>query len=269
MPASLIREQLKNIRKTKKITYAMELVAMSKLRKAQACVLAGRAYANIMQNIVNDLPLQDYQHPLCQQRPPQTIGLVLFATDRGLCGSLNTQLIRSVMNMMAQHTSVTAYLLGKKTARIVPYVTVAHASMFHDQALSQVLTQLAATLQTTFEKKEVDVVYCAYQQFVSVLSQRPMIEKILPIMPSSVATTCEPHSGSVINPILQRYIRGCLKQAWLEHHASEQAARRMAMHQATDNAQSFLEELQRIDNQTRQAGITREILDIISGSNLC
>jgi F-type H+-transporting ATPase subunit gamma len=284
MPGQLriIRRRIRSIESTAKITRAMELVAASKMRRAQLNALAGRPYAEKMRFVLADLaetlPLIDPEarHPLLRQtEDPQTIGLIFITPDRGLAGGLPSTLNRRVAQFIVDKAkptrAVAAGRKGRDFLRRTGQTLVAEFTGLGDNPTYGDIRPIVQVAIQDFTDGAVDEVYLIYMQFVNTVIQRPEVFKLLPVEPPTEADTLavdyiyEPDRETVLAELLPRYIEQQVYAATLEAIASEQSARMVAMRNATDNANELMQDLTLVYNKARQESITGELLDIVGG----
>jgi F-type H+-transporting ATPase subunit gamma len=283
-----IRGKIKSVENTKKITKAMEMVAASKMRKAQERMRAARPYADKVRNITANLSQAnpEYQSPYLRSGGSTgTIGFIVVTTDKGLCGGLNTNILRAVTNKMREVQTaggtIEAVAIGNKGlgflnrigANVVSQVVQLGDAPQLDKLIGPVKVMLDA-----FVAGQRDAVYLCYTNFINTMKQEPMVEPLLPLGAERLAQSdaeksqygwdyiYEPDAATVIDELLTRYIEALVFQAVAENMASEQSARMVAMKAATDNAGSLINELKLIYNKTRQAAITKELSEIVSGA---
>ena len=280
-----IRNKIKSVQNTRKITKAMEMVAASKMRKAQERMRHARPYAdkvrNIAANLANANP--EYRHPFLVRRDTiKAAGVILVTTDKGLCGGLNTNVLRLVTQRMRElekaGTKLQVTAIGNKGlgfmqrigAKVVSQITQLGDAPHLDKMIGPVKLQLDA-----YAAGEVDAVYIAYTRFINTMKQEPVVEQLLPLDPSKLQETSreyswdylyEPDAESVLNELLLRYVEAMVFQAVAENMASEQSARMVAMKSASDNAKKVIGDLQLSYNKARQAAITKELSEIVSGA---
>lgn len=277
-----IRRRIRSIQNTAKITKAMELVAASKMRRAQARALAGRPYAEKMRWVLADLaetvPFQDPEtlHPLLRRREEvQAIEVVLITPDRGLCGGLPANLNRRAAGFILESGKPTRIVAvgrkGRDFMRRSGQDIVADFINMGDNPSYEDVRPIAQVAMQDFIAGEADEVYLIYAHFVSTMVQRPEVFKLLPVEPPAEAATWgvdyiyEPHRDAVLAELLPRYVERQLYEAVLEAIASEQSARMVAMRNATENANDMIRELTLVYNKARQDAITKELLDITGG----
>ena len=280
-----IRNKIKSVQNTRKITKAMEMVAASKMRKAQDRMRQARPYGDKVRNIAAHLASAnpEYRHPFLVRRDSvKAAGLILVTTDKGLCGGLNTNVLRLVTSRLREldkaGTPVQISAIGNKglgfmqriNAKVVSQLTQLGDTPHLERLIGPVKIQLDA-----YERGEVDVVYLAYTRFINTMKQEPVIEQLLPLDPSKLQETSreyswdylyEPDAQSVLDELLVRYVEAVVYQAVAENMASEQSARMVAMKSASDNAKKVIGDLQLTYNKARQAAITKELSEIVSGA---
>jgi F-type H+-transporting ATPase subunit gamma len=277
-----IRTQVASIKGTQKITKAMEMVAASKMRKAQDRMLATRPYADKIQNVVNHLSQAhpEYHHPYLEQRDAKRVGLIIISTDRGLCGGLNINLFKSVIGVMkewdAAGLEIDLTLLGTKSGSFFKRLggnIVATATHLGDAPSIVELIGTVKVMLDAYEAGSIDRLYLAHNQFVNTMTLNPVLKQLIPIAaePDQALKDhwdyiYEPDSRPVMDALMIRYIESLVYQGVVENVACEQAARMVAMKSATDNADDLIDELQLIYNKARQAAITQEISEIVSGA---
>ena len=280
-----IRTKIKSVQNTRKITKAMEMVAASKMRRAQERMRAGRPYAQKIGRLAANLALAnvtDYRHPfLAKVDNPKKVGMILVTTDKGLCGGLNTNLLRTTVKSMKEWeeagvTEIRVTAVGNKGygfmqrmgAKIISNVTQLGDTPHLERLIGPVKVMIDAYLAG-----EVDAVYVAFNQFVNTMKQEPRMLQLLPLTGESMGTPdsswdyiYEPDAQTVIDDVMLRLVEAVVYQTVAENMASEQSARMVAMKSASDNAGNVIKQLQLVYNKTRQAAITREITEIVSGA---
>lgn len=280
-----IRTKIKSVQNTRKITKAMEMVAASKMRKAQDRMRAGRPYAEKLIRLAAHLAhakITDYQHPfLVKVENPKKAGLIVISTDKGLCGGLNTNLFRVVVNQMREWeqngiSDIRVSAVGTKGLGFMQRMGAKVISQITQMGDTPNLERLIGTIKVMIDAYlagEVDVVHVAYSRFVNTMSQEPQILQLLPLSGEALETPdrawdylYEPGAQQVIEELLLRYVEMVVYQTVAENMASEQSARRVAMKAASDNAGNIIKELQLVYNKTRQAAITKEISEIVGGA---
>lgn len=283
-----IRGKIKSVENTKKITKAMEMVAASKMRKAQERMRAARPYADKVRNITAHLSEAnpEYKSPFLRQSGAvKAVGFIVVSTDKGLCGGLNTNVLRAVTNKMkevqAGGGSISAVAIGNKGFGFLNRIganVVSHVTQLGDQPQLDKLIGPVKVMLDAFVEGKLDAVYLCYTKFINTMKQEPMVEPLLPLSAARLEQTAaekkaygwdyiyEPDAPTVIDELLKRYIEALVYQAVAENMASEQSARMVAMKAATDNAGTLIGELKLIYNKTRQAAITKELSEIVSGA---
>lgn len=280
-----IRGKIKSVENTKKITKAMEMVAASKMRKAQERMRAARPYSEKIRSIAANLSKAnpEYTHPfMVQQDQSKKVGLIVVTTDKGLCGGLNTNVLRVVTNKMreleGQGSKIEAVAIGNKGLGFLNRVgvkLVAHAVQLGDTPHLDKLLGPVKLLLDAYQAGELDAVYLSYTKFINTMKQEPVLEQLLPLTSDKLETSkasyswdyiYEPDANTVIDELLVRYVEALIYQAVAENMASEQSARMVAMKSASDNAGNVIGELKLIYNKTRQAAITKELSEIVAGA---
>ena len=283
-----IRGKIKSVQNTRKITKAMEMVAASKMRKAQERMRQIRPYGDKIRNIVAHLSLAnpEYRHPfVVKHEGKKTAGVILITTDKGLCGGLNTNIQRAVLakvkELAGQDVQVLATAIGNKGFGFLQRLNanvVSHYVQMGDRPHIENLIGPVKVLLDQYAGGKLDAVYLAYTRFVNTMKQEPVIEQLLPLTAERLAQTeeekrayswdyiYEPDPRVVIDTLMVRYVEALIYQSVAENMASEQSARMVAMKAASDNAKKLIEELQLVYNKTRQAGITKEISEIVGGA---
>ena len=279
--AKEIRTKIKSIQSTQKITRAMEMVAASKMRKAQARMRAARPYAEKIRKVVAHLAHAhaEYQHPYTITRELRRIGFILVSTDRGLCGGLNANLFRAAIQMIkgwdTQGIGNDICTIGAKAAGFFSRVggnIVAQAVHLGDQPRLEKLIGTVKVMLDAYEAGRIDQLFLAYNRFINSMTQRPQIEQLLPLQLGEDVEIkpwdylYEPEAQEVLDHLLQRYIESLVYQGVVENIACEQAARMVAMKSASDNAGKLIDELRLVYNKARQAAITRELAEIVGGA---
>jgi F-type H+-transporting ATPase subunit gamma len=284
-----IRLKIKSVQSTCKITKAMEMVSASKMRKAQERMRLARPYGDKIRNIAAHMAVADseYKHAFLMKRgePKNAVGLIMVSTDKGLCGGLNTNSQRAVLQRVkqwdAEGSKFRAIALGNKCLGFLQRLNanvVASVTQLGDRPhLDRLIGPVKALLDAYIEG-EIKAVYLAYSRFVNTMKQEPVIEQLLPLSAERLAQSetekreygwdylYEPDAQQVIDEMLKRYIEALIYQAVVENIACEQSARMVAMKAASDNGKKMIDELQLIYNKTRQAGITKELSEIVGGA---
>jgi len=283
-----IRGKIKSVENTRKITKAMEMVAASKMRKAQDRMRSARPYADKIRNITANLSRANPEYHSAYQRADGKtghVGFIVVTTDKGLCGGLNTNVLRAVTTRMkevqAAGGQVSAVAIGNKGNGFLNRIgarVVSHAVQLGDAPQVEKLIGPVKVMLDMFVAGQLDAVHLCYTKFINTMKQEPMLQQLLPLSAESLAQTeeekkayswdyiYEPDAATVIEELLTRYIEALVYQAVAENMASEQSARMVAMKAATDNAGNLINELKLIYNKTRQAAITKELSEIVSGA---
>ncbi|BBO22385.1 MAG: ATP synthase gamma chain [Candidatus Desulfobacillus denitrificans] len=279
-----IRTKIKSVQNTRKITKAMEMVAASKMRKAQERMKAARPYGEKIRRLAANLSHanSEYKHPFLKKAGEvKRVGLIVITTDKGLCGGLNTNVLRVALNSLKEWegkgvTDIRVTAIGSKGlgfmqrlgAKVVSNVTHLGDTPHLEKMIGPVKVMLDA-----FQAGELDAVYIAYTRFLNTMKQEPVLEQLLPLSGEQLRQTehgwdyiYEPDARAVIDELLVRYVEALVYQSVAENMASEQSARMVAMKAASDNAGNVINELQLIYNKTRQAAITKEISEIVGGA---
>ncbi|MBK4775848.1 F0F1 ATP synthase subunit gamma [Candidatus Pantoea edessiphila] len=281
-----IRNKIESIKNTQKITKAMEMVAASKMRKTQERVLASRPYHDLIIQVINHITLGnlEYKHNYLIEREVKKVGYLLISTDRGLCSGLNINLFKKLLNHIKcfQEKNIEAVLavLGSKGISFFNSISsdinvIAQISGIDDDFDFSELIGLVKVMLNAYDNENIDKLYIVSNQFQSTMIQSPKINQIIPLLPiknenntkSTWDYLYEPDSKTLLNNLLYRYIESQFYQAVLENLASEQAARMVAMKAATDNCCSLINELNLLYNKVRQASITQELIEIVSGAS--
>jgi F-type H+-transporting ATPase subunit gamma len=283
-----IRVKIKSVQNTRKITKAMEMVAASKMRRAQERMRLARPYADKIRNITAHMALAnpEYKHPFLVHREDKLpAGLILVTTDKGLCGGLNTNIQRQLLARFRQWegegVKFQASAIGAKGLGFLQRLgadVVAQVVQLGDRPSLDKLIGPVKPLLDAYSAGRIGTLYLAYSRFVNTMKQEPVVEQLLPLSADRLAQTeaersayawdylYEPDARTVVDELMVRYIEALVFQAVAENMASEQSARMVAMKAASDNAKKMIEELQLVYNKTRQAGITKEISEIVGGS---
>jgi len=283
-----IRGKIKSVEGTRKITKAMEMVSASKMRKAQERMRQARPYADKIRNIAANLSQAnpEYKSPYMRTvGAAKTAGLIIVTTDKGLCGGLNTNILRAVTNRMrewqAAGIGTRSVAVGNKGLAFLNRIgakVVSHIVHIGDAPPLDRLVGPVKVMLDAFVAGEVDSVHLCYTRFINTMKQEPVIEQLLPLGAERLQQSSEeksaygwdyiyePDAVSVIDELLKRYVEALIYQSVAENMASEQSARMVAMKAATDNAGNLIDELKLIYNKTRQAAITKELSEIVGGA---
>ena len=282
-----IRGKIKSVENTKKITKAMEMVAASKMRKAQDRMRAARPYSEKIRNIAANLATAnpEYTHPFLateQKDAAKATGFIIVTTDKGLCGGMNTNILRLVTSKTRELETaggkIAAVAIGNKGLGFLNRVgipVVAQVTQIGDTPHLEKLIGPVKVMLEKFQNGEVDAVYLCYTKFINTMKQEPVVEQLLPLPAAKTQADAgnhnwdyiyEPDAATVIDELLERYVEALVYQSVAENLASEQSARMVAMKSASDNAGSVIGELKLIYNKTRQAAITKELSEIVAGA---
>ena len=284
-----IRGKIKSFENTKKITKAMEMVSVAKMRKAQERMRAARPYAEKIRSLAANLATAtpEYRHPfMVANTSAKTTGVILVTTDKGLCGGLNTNVLRAVTNkfreLEASGQKIEAVAIGNKGYGFLNRIgarVVSHATQLGDKPTLEKLIGPVKVLFDAYAEGKLSAVYLSYTKFINTIKQEPMVVQLLPLSAESLTVEksaegqshgwdyiYEPDAATVIDELLLRYTEALVFQALAENMASEHSARMVAMKAATDNAGNLIGELKLIYNRTRQAAITKELSEIVAGA---
>ncbi|WP_341686625.1 F0F1 ATP synthase subunit gamma [Limnohabitans sp.] len=280
-----IRGKIKSVENTKKITKAMEMVAASKMRKAQDRMRAARPYSEKIRNVAANLSKAnpEYVHPFMVSNESKTAGFIVVTTDKGLCGGMNTNVLRAVTNkirdLQAQGMGTEAVAIGNKGYGFLGRVgakVVSHVTQLGDTPHLERLIGPVKVMLDAYTRGEVNAVYLSYTKFINTMKQESVVEQLLPLSAADMQEQAgaqhswdyiyEPDAQDVIDDLLVRYVEALVYQAVAENMASEQSARMVAMKAATDNAGNVIAELKLVYNKTRQAAITKELSEIVAGA---
>jgi len=283
-----IRGKIKSVQNTRKITKAMEMVSASKMRRVQERMRRSRPYAEKIRNITAHMALAnpEYKHPfLVRHADPLPVGLILVTTDKGLCGGLNTNIQRLLLvrfrKWEAEGLRFQASAIGAKGLAFLERLgadVVAQAVQLGDRPSLEKLIGPIKPLLDAYSQGRLGAVHLAYSRFVNTMKQEPVLEQLLPLTAERLQQTqeerrqyswdylYEPDARRVVDELMVRYVEALIFQAVAENMASEHSARMVAMKAASDNAKKIIEEMQLVYNKTRQAGITKEISEIVGGS---
>jgi F-type H+-transporting ATPase subunit gamma len=281
-----IRKKIKIIQNTQKITSAMEMVAASKMRRAQERMQAARPYADKIRNVIMHLHYAhtEYRHPFMVEREAKRVGFIVVTSDRGLCGGLNTNLLRTTLAEMRAWrdkgaelevctVGTKAFAFGKRFGMNI----VSHVSHLGDTPRLEDLIGTVKVLLDAYTDGRLDRVYLVYNRFINTMSQKPLAEQLLPLpeVPAEEAKTLKHYWDYIYEPVdarevltdlLTRYIESTVYRSVIENLACEQSARMVAMKAASDNAGTLIEDLKLVYNKARQAAITQEISEIVGGA---
>ena len=283
-----IRGKIKSVENTKKITKAMEMVAASKMRKAQERMRSARPYSEKVRNIAANLGKAnpEYTHAFMKTNDVKAAGVIVVSTDKGLCGGLNTNVLRAVTQKLRElqgaGSAVQTVAIGNKGLGFLNRIgaqVVSHVTQLGDTPHLERLIGPVKVLLDQYAEGKLSAVYISYTRFINTMRQEPVVEQLLPLSAARMEAEAketggehgwdyiyEPDAQTVIDELLLRYVEALVYQAVAENMASEQSARMVAMKAATDNAGSLIGELKLVYNKTRQAAITKELSEIVSGA---
>ncbi|WP_032093271.1 F0F1 ATP synthase subunit gamma [Necropsobacter rosorum] len=283
--AKEIRTKISSVQSTQKITKAMEMVAASKMRKTQDRMSSSRPYSNAIRNVISHVSKANigYKHPFLVEREIKRVGILVVSTDRGLCGGLNVNLFKTILNGMKdwkeQHVEAVLGLIGAKGIGYFHSLGLeikAQLSGMGDSPSVEELIGIANRMFEDYKAGELDAIYIAYNKFINTMSQKSTLQKLVPLPEldndnlGEVKQTWdylyEPDPKELLDSLLVRYLESQVYQAVVENLASEQAARMVAMKAATDNAGNLIKELQLVYNKARQTSITNELNEIVAGA---
>ncbi|MFO0780322.1 MAG: ATP synthase F1 subunit gamma [Candidatus Gracilibacteria bacterium] len=278
-----IKIRIKSVQSTKKITKAMEMIAASKMKRAQMAALKGRPYLEKLEEVITDLVTYSdpaLSHAFLQKRDKvKNVGYVFMTSNRGLCGGFNSNIIRKMLEILRERneTKEVVITVGKKGRQAMERVGKAVLADFEtmsDRPSFLDTVGISRVILDDFLNGKLDEVYMVYNHFYSALSQKPVVKKLLPIEPSTMKTAAtkrdyifEQDREVLLDEMLKRYLEATVYQTVLESQASEHSARMMAMRQASDNASDIISNLTLHYNKARQTKITKEILEVVAGSN--
>jgi len=281
--AKEIRSKIASIKNTQKITRAMEMVAASKMRKTQDRMKTSRPYAQKISQVIRHLSRanSEYRHAFLQAREVKKVGLIVVTSDRGLCGGLNANLLRLAVSQMRtwneQEVKTEMAIFGRKGQaffrRVGGHVIATSGPLGDTPSITDVIGVVQSMLRA-YEEGEIDALYIAYNEFVNTMTQKPVIEQLLPLPNNDDDEDLqhhwdyiyEPDAKELLDHLLSRYIEMQVYQAVVENIACEQAAKMVAMKSATDNAGELIKEFQLAYNKARQAAITQELAEIVGGA---
>lgn len=283
--AKEIRTKIRSIKNTQKITRAMEMVAASKMRKAQDRMSRAKPYAHKIMQVISHVALSntEYQHPFMQERDVRRVGLIVVSTDRGLCGGLNNNLLKTTLLKLKkwkdEKIDVDLCLLGTKATSFFKRVggkVVAQTAHLGDAPSVTDLIGVVKVMLDAYLEKTIDALYICSNEFVNTMRQDPLIEQVLPLKPSEDVRLkhhwdyiYEPDSApELLDRLLKRYVESQVYRGVIENIACEQAARMIAMKNATENAADLIAQLELVYHKARQAAITRELSEIVAGASV-
>jgi F-type H+-transporting ATPase subunit gamma len=277
-----IRSKIASVKSTQKITKAMQMVATSKMRRAQERMKLARPYAEKMRNVIGHLTEAnpDYRHPFLQEREPKAVGIIVVSTDRGLAGGLNANVFKRVLLLMREWqgkgAQVSLTILGSKGLaffRRLATPILANVSGLGDRPHIKDLIGTVKVMLDAYNDGKIDRVFLVNAKFVNTMTQQPVVEQLLPVVPVDTKDLqehwdyiYEPDAKDILDGLLMRYVESQVYQGAVENVASEMAARMVAMKAASDNAGKLIGELQLVYNKARQAAITKELSEIVGGA---
>lgn len=282
-----IRAKVASIKSTQKITRAMQMVAASKMRRAQERMQLGRPYADSMRRVVSHLvkASPDYKHPYLVSRAVNRVGYIVVSSDRGLAGGLNINLFKKLMQHVKQQKSQSVEtrfaVIGQKGVSFFKTfggTVIAAETHYGDNPSFEQLSVPVQVMLDAYNRGEIDEIYMVYNEFVNAMTQNPSVQRLLPIAAEPLVDETmenreyswdyiyEPTTKELLDGLMGRYVESIVYQGVVENIASEQSARMVAMKAATDNAGNLINELQLVYNKLRQAAITREISEIVGGA---
>ena len=278
-----IRTKIKSVENTRKITKAMEMVAASKMRKAQDRMRVSRPYAEKIRNVAAHLSFAnpEYRHPyLIKRDVVKNIGLIVVSSDKGLCGGLNTNMLRLSVNQMknweTEGKAITVSAIGNKGFSFMNRVGAnvkSHITGLGDVPHIETLIGTIKVMLDAYEAGEIDQLYISYTKFINTMKQEPVMEQLLPLTGEKLGSPTghwdyiyEPEAKPVVDQLMMRYVESLVYNAVAENMASEQSSRMVAMKSASDNAKEVIGDLKLVYNKARQAAITKEISEIVGGA---
>ena len=283
--AKEIRNKIKSIQNTKKITKAMEMVAASKMKKVQESMNKSRPYSEKIKDVIKNVGegVLEYNHPYIVSREEKNIGIIIISTDKGLCGGLNVNLfryfIKNILDLNEKKIGIKTVLVGRKAeifARRVGLSVYGNITNLGDKPQVSDLFGIIKIIIDLYMSKEIDSVYLLYNKFINTMSQKPTYEKLIPIKNVFLNSDnsknkiwdylYEPEPEKLLELLMKRYIESLVYQAVVENIACEQAARMVAMKSATDNAGEIIDTFKLMYNKARQASITQELSEIVAGA---
>ena len=283
--AKEIKTKIASVQSTQKITKAMEMVATSKMRKTQDRMAASRPYSETIRNVISHVSKASigYKHPFLVEREVKNVGILVISTDRGMCGGLNVNLFKDTLNQIkdwkAQNAATVLGLIGSKGIsffRSLGFNVKGQLSGLGDNPALEELIGVANAMFDAYRNGEIDAIYIAYNKFINTMSQKPVIQQLVPLpemendhlseRQQAWDYIYEPDPKVLLDSLLVRYLESQVYQAVVDNLASEQAARMVAMKAATDNAGNLINDLRLVYNKARQASITNELNEIVAGA---
>ncbi|WP_233112983.1 F0F1 ATP synthase subunit gamma [Aggregatibacter actinomycetemcomitans] len=283
--AKEIKTKIASVQSTQKITKAMEMVATSKMRKTQDRMAASRPYSETIRNVISHVSKASigYKHPFLVEREVKNVGILVISTDRGMCGGLNVNLFKATLNQIkdwkAQNAATVLGLIGSKGIsffRSLGFNVKGQLSGLGDNPALEELIGVTNAMFDAYRNGEIDAIYIAYNKFINTMSQKPVIQQLVPLpemendhlseRQQAWDYIYEPDPKVLLDSLLVRYLESQVYQAVVDNLASEQAARMVAMKAATDNAGNLINDLRLVYNKARQASITNELNEIVAGA---
>ncbi|EGY33394.1 F0F1 ATP synthase subunit gamma [Aggregatibacter actinomycetemcomitans serotype e str. SC1083] len=283
--AKEIKTKIASVQSTQKITKAMEMVATSKMRKTQDRMAASRPYSETIRNVISHVSKASigYKHPFLVEREVKKVGILVISTDRGMCGGLNVNLFKATLNQIkawkAQNAATELGLIGSKGIsffRSLGFNVKGQLSGLGDNPALEELIGVANAMFDAYRNGEIDAIYIAYNKFINTMSQKPVVQQLVPLpemendhlseRQQAWDYIYEPDPKVLLDSLLVRYLESQVYQAVVDNLASEQAARMVAMKAATDNAGNLINDLRLVYNKARQASITNELNEIVAGA---
>ena len=278
-----IRNQIASVKSTQKITKAMQMVATSKMRRAQDRMKLARPYAEKIRAVIGNLhhANPDYRHPFMQARDPKNVGIIIITTDRGLAGGLNANVFKQTLSLVKEWqdrgAGVSLTVMGAKGMaffrRLSNLPMLASISGLGDKPHVNDLIGTVKVMLDAYREGKIDRLFLVHAEFVNTMTQKPRVEQLLPVFPSDKGSLqthwdyiYEPSAADILDGLLMRYVESQVYRGAVENVASEMAARMVAMKAATDNAGKLIHELQLVYNKARQAAITTELAEIVGGA---
>ena len=283
--AKEIKTKIASVQSTQKITKAMEMVATSKMRKTQDRMAASRPYSETIRSVISHVSKASigYKHPFLVERDVKKVGILVISTDRGMCGGLNVNLFKTTLNQIkdwkSQNATTELGLIGSKGIsffRSLGFNVRSQLSGLGDNPSLEELIGVANTMFDAYRNGEIDAIYIAYNKFINTMSQKPVVQQLVPLpeieddhlseRQQAWDYIYEPEPKVLLDSLLVRYLESQVYQAVVDNLASEQAARMVAMKAATDNAGNLINDLRLVYNKARQASITNELNEIVAGA---
>ncbi len=283
--AKEIKTKIASVQSTQKITKAMEMVATSKMRKTQDRMAASRPYSETIRSVISHVSKASigYKHPFLVERDVKKVGVLVISTDRGMCGGLNVNLFKTTLNQIkdwkSQNATTELGLIGSKGIsffRSLGFNVRSQLSGLGDNPSLEELIGVANTMFDAYRNGEIDAIYIAYNKFINTMSQKPVVQQLVPLpeieddhlseRQQAWDYIYEPEPKVLLDSLLVRYLESQVYQAVVDNLASEQAARMVAMKAATDNAGNLINDLRLVYNKARQASITNELNEIVAGA---